>query len=65
MNRPESPRPSGRIAGIDYGTKRLGIDGALMPTGDEKADWDAIRAFYAPMHGKRPGRFVLPRNGLD
>lgn len=50
---------------IDYGTKRIGIDGALMPTGDEKADWDVIRAFYASMHGKRARRFVLPRNGLD
>ncbi len=39
---------------LDYGRKQGGFGPPIMPTGDVKADMDAIRAFYEPreMKGK-------------
>ena len=38
---------------LDYGRKVGGLGKVFTPTGDVEADMDAIRAFYAPMRGKR------------
>lgn len=42
------------LAYIDYPRKRIGIGGYLKLTGDEAADLDALRRFYADKTGKRP-----------
>jgi 1-acyl-sn-glycerol-3-phosphate acyltransferase len=42
------------LAFIDYGRHEVGIGGWLELTGDEKADLERIRAFYAGKRGRRP-----------
>jgi len=37
---------------LDFGKKRGGFGPPIMPTGDLKADMDAIRAFYEPLDAK-------------
>lgn len=39
---------------IDYRTRTLGIGPAIVPSGDIRADFAKIRAFYADKLGKRP-----------
>lgn len=46
---------------LDYGRKVGGIGPLITPTGDVRADMDKIRAFYAPMRGKLPDNFDVPR----
>ena len=45
---------------LDWKTKRTGIGKVLYPSGDIKADMDLIRAFYAGMEGRFPGKFTPP-----
>lgn len=42
---------------LDYGTKRGGFGPAIQPTGDLKADMDAIRDFYEGKAGLYPEKF--------
>lgn len=42
---------------VDFGTRTGGFGPAIQPSGDMRADMDRIRAFYAPMEGKRPELF--------
>ena len=44
------------MAYIDYERKEIGIETLLFPTGDLEADFEKIRAFYAPIKGKHPHR---------
>ena len=44
------------LAYIDYSRKRIGIGGYLELSGNEAADLDALRTFYADKVGKRPER---------
>ncbi len=46
---------------LDYRTKRGGFGPELMPSGDLRADMDAIRAFYATKTAKYPDKFAEPR----
>jgi 1-acyl-sn-glycerol-3-phosphate acyltransferase len=39
---------------IDYARRELGIGAYLLPSGDIRADFEKIRAFYADKVGKRP-----------
>lgn len=39
---------------LDYGSRRTGVMGTLMPTGDVRADMDRIRELYAGMAGRVP-----------
>jgi 1-acyl-sn-glycerol-3-phosphate acyltransferase len=48
------------FAVMDYGKKRITIDGDLMPCGDLATDWPAIRAHYVGVQAKQPGNFILP-----
>lgn len=52
---------------IDYGRRRAGIGPIIVPSGDLEADMAQIRAFYAPIVGRHPGRMsetrVRPQNG--
>ncbi len=41
---------------IDYGARRLGIQGTLWPTGNLEADMRVFQEFYAGMRGKYPER---------
>jgi len=41
---------------LDYERRAAGIGLVLAPTGDVRADMDAIRAAYAPVRGKFPDR---------
>jgi len=45
---------------LDFGQKRLGLGPVFVPTGDLERDLREIRAFYAPMQGKRPQQFESP-----
>ena len=48
---------------IDYRNKRLGVGGALYPTGDLSKDFEIIRDFYRDKSGLRPenqGPIALP-----
>lgn len=48
---------------IDYRNKRLGVGGALYPTGDIRKDFQTIRDFYQDKSGLRPenqGPIALP-----
>jgi 1-acyl-sn-glycerol-3-phosphate acyltransferase len=48
---------------IDYRNKRLGVGGALYPTGDISKDFEIIRDFYRDKSGLRPenqGPIALP-----
>ena len=48
---------------IDYRNKRLGVGGALYPTGDISKDFEIIRDFYSQKSGLRPenqGPIALP-----
>jgi 1-acyl-sn-glycerol-3-phosphate acyltransferase len=38
---------------LDYGAKVAGLGRVFTPTGDVERDMEEIRAFYAPMRGKR------------
>jgi 1-acyl-sn-glycerol-3-phosphate acyltransferase len=46
---------------LDYGRRVGGIGPLLWPSGDLAADMGRIRAFYAPMRGKHPELFGVPR----
>ncbi len=46
---------------LDYGRRVGGIGPLIMPSGNVRADMDKIRAFYAPIHGKFPDKFAVPR----
>jgi 1-acyl-sn-glycerol-3-phosphate acyltransferase len=39
---------------LDYGNKRIGIDGHLDLSGDEQADMKVLAAFYEPIDGRWP-----------
>jgi 1-acyl-sn-glycerol-3-phosphate acyltransferase len=40
---------------FDYGRRRLGLGPALMLSGDEQRDLEALRDFYASVEGRWPG----------
>lgn len=42
---------------LDFRRKRGGFGAAFQPTGDLRADMDAIRAFYADKSGRHPDNF--------
>jgi 1-acyl-sn-glycerol-3-phosphate acyltransferase len=42
------------LAYIDYPRKRIGVGAYLEPTGNEAADLEAVRRFYADKTGKHP-----------
>ena len=42
---------------VDFGTRTGGFGPAIRPSGDVRADMNRIRAFYAPMKGKREELF--------
>jgi 1-acyl-sn-glycerol-3-phosphate acyltransferase len=46
---------------LDFGRRRGGIGGYVVPSGDVRADMDKIRAFYADIRGKRPECESTPR----
>jgi 1-acyl-sn-glycerol-3-phosphate acyltransferase len=46
---------------LDYSRKRGGFGPALLPTGDVRADMDAIREFYADKVGRFPDQFGAVR----
>jgi 1-acyl-sn-glycerol-3-phosphate acyltransferase len=46
---------------LDYSRKRGGFGPALLPTGDVRADMDAIRDFYADKVGRFPEKFGAVR----
>lgn len=39
---------------LDYGKKRGGLGEVFVPCGDIRRDFEAIRAFYAPIRGRFP-----------
>ncbi len=39
---------------LDYGRRRGGLGELLVPSGDLEKDFEAIRAFYAPVRGRYP-----------
>jgi 1-acyl-sn-glycerol-3-phosphate acyltransferase len=41
------------LAYIDYPNKRVGIGPLFQPSGDVERDMEEIKAFYAPMRGRR------------
>ena len=45
------------LAYVDYARKVGGLGPVVHPTGDYEADMVAIKAFYAPITGRRPERF--------
>ncbi len=42
------------LAAVDFPSRHLQVDFALMPTGNVKADMDIVRAYYAGKRGKFP-----------
>lgn len=46
---------------IDYERKRGGFGPLLYPSGDVEADMRQIRDFYAPIKGKYPDQFAMPK----
>jgi 1-acyl-sn-glycerol-3-phosphate acyltransferase len=46
---------------LDFARRRGGFGPALLPTGDVRADMDAIRGFYADKSGRHPHLFAAPR----
>jgi 1-acyl-sn-glycerol-3-phosphate acyltransferase len=46
---------------LDYAKQLGGIGPLIHPTGDVRADMEAIRTFYAPIQGKYPDNFGVPR----
>lgn len=49
------------LASIDYASKRAAIGPALLPSGDIRADMDAIREFYAGTRGRHPEKASVIR----
>lgn len=45
------------LAYMDYSTKRSGLGPVFTPSGDMERDIEAIKAFYAPFHGKNAEQF--------
>jgi 1-acyl-sn-glycerol-3-phosphate acyltransferase len=43
---------------LDYATKRCGVGGVLMPTGDIETDFAVMAAFYGTTQGKHPELFT-------
>ncbi|NJK46612.1 MAG: glycerol acyltransferase [Pleurocapsa sp. SU_196_0] len=41
---------------IDWGKREIGIGGYLMPSGNLEADFEIIKAFYADVRGRDPGK---------
>ena len=39
---------------LDFGKRRVGIDGHIDPSGDEDADLEVCRRFYEDVQGRRP-----------
>lgn len=50
-----------QLAYIDYGKKELAIKKVFYPTGDEKADLEAIQAYYKDVQPKFPEKFNLSK----
>jgi 1-acyl-sn-glycerol-3-phosphate acyltransferase len=46
-----------QLAYIDYPSKRIGLGPVFETTGDIESDMSRIKAFYAPMRGRKPGHF--------
>jgi 1-acyl-sn-glycerol-3-phosphate acyltransferase len=42
------------LASLDYENKEVGLEKLLVPTSELSADFEIIRAFYAPFKGKNP-----------
>jgi 1-acyl-sn-glycerol-3-phosphate acyltransferase len=42
------------MACLDYGNKIVGVGPSFIPSGDLKADFEIIRAFYTGIVGKNP-----------
>jgi 1-acyl-sn-glycerol-3-phosphate acyltransferase len=47
------------LAYLDYAHKRGGLGPAVQPCGDIEKDMTTIKAFYAPMKGKKPDQFEI------
>jgi len=56
----ESRVPIG-LGFLDYGKKTCGLGPLITPTGDVRADMDAIRAFYRDIRPRNPGLASKPR----
>jgi 1-acyl-sn-glycerol-3-phosphate acyltransferase len=41
---------------IDWGKRRLGIGGYLVPSGDIQQDFEVLKTFYADVRGKDPAK---------
>jgi 1-acyl-sn-glycerol-3-phosphate acyltransferase len=46
---------------VDHDTRTMGVGPTLWPTGDVRADMEAIRAFYADKGGIKPQNRTPPR----
>lgn len=44
------------MAYLDYGNKIVGVGPSFIPSGDLKADFEIIRAFYSGIVGKNPSK---------
>jgi hypothetical protein len=44
------------MAYLDYGNKIVGVGPSFIPSGDLKADFEIIRAFYTGIVGKNPNK---------
>jgi 1-acyl-sn-glycerol-3-phosphate acyltransferase len=46
---------------LDYARKRGGFGPSWIPSGDARAEMDAVRRFYAGIRGRYPENFAEPR----
>jgi 1-acyl-sn-glycerol-3-phosphate acyltransferase len=46
-----------QLAYLDWGRRRLGLGPLVTPTDDLEGDIARMRAFYAPIRGRRPAQF--------
>jgi 1-acyl-sn-glycerol-3-phosphate acyltransferase len=53
------------VVGIDWGRKRIGVNGAFLPSGDLQADLDTIATILDGVVGKHPGRESPIRHEAD
>ena len=49
-----------QLAYLDYKKKEMGITQILVPTGNEAADMEVIRAFYKNVNARFPEKFTRP-----
>ena len=42
---------------VDYKTKTVGVKDVLIPSGNEKADFEKIRLIYSQVEGKHPEKY--------